>query len=665
VIAASSSSTLDRLAQRSLALSPAAVLGGLAVLSAFVRGLLALRHRSAAYWPDEWIYAGLSRSIAQGHLTIHGDAAHFPAILQPVVAAPLWQFFSTTTAYQLVQLENAVAASLVVVPVYVLARFVGLTRGQGYLCATYALVVPTLVWIPVAISDFVAYPLAVGAIAAAVRAIDRPSPRRQALFLALTVLATLARIQYFVIAPAYVVAAIWIERRQAPRKHALAFAALAPAVVGALIGALGYYQVGRSSFSLQTLTWIPLQGYLVAALTGGVLVPGAVAAVIRPRERQHRAFALVVSVVAIGLLAEASGPGAEEGRFKERYLFVLLPLLAVSFFVYLRRGRPHKWVVLGVAAALAGAAAYLPVTRYAKGAEIYDAQSMIVVKLLQGATSATAAALVVAGMITVGAALALLTGRRLVAAAAVPIAIAVSLLITVPSMRFDIGHHQSAPERSQWIDRTAGSEAVTLVATPWAGQVPLLQALYWNRSITREVVMPPGEGTDRYSRTRLDVARDGRLLNVGGHFLFDEQATSASFAGARLVKRVNDFALYDARRPRFLHLVKGQLSNGDLSPYNRVIVWGRDGSARRVEFTLSRRKGTAPAKLLLGKQAFTVRAGTSATFVCAASRSPFSLEIRSASAVPDDLGRPVTVKLAGLHSLGSQAAASPGCVRTR
>jgi hypothetical protein len=86
------------------------------------------------------------------------------------------------------------------------------------------------------------------------------------------VLATLARIQYFVIAPAYVVAAIWIERRQAPRKHALAFAALAPAVVGALIGALGYYQVGRSSFSLQTLTWIPLQGYLVAALTGGVLV---------------------------------------------------------------------------------------------------------------------------------------------------------------------------------------------------------------------------------------------------------------------------------------------------------------------------------------------------------------------------------------------------------
>ena len=73
------------------------------VRSALVRSLLALRHHVTSYWPDEWIYAGLSRSIAHGHLTIHGDPAHFPAILQPLLAAPLWRFFSTETAYQLIQ----------------------------------------------------------------------------------------------------------------------------------------------------------------------------------------------------------------------------------------------------------------------------------------------------------------------------------------------------------------------------------------------------------------------------------------------------------------------------------------------------------------------------------------------------------------------------------
>src|SRR3954463_11121004 len=109
---------MDRVARRSLALSPTIVLGGLAFVSALVRTLLALHHRGTTYWPDEWIYAGLSRSIGHGHLAIHGNASHFPAILQPILAAPLWRVFSVTTAFQLIQVGNAVAASLVIVPIY-------------------------------------------------------------------------------------------------------------------------------------------------------------------------------------------------------------------------------------------------------------------------------------------------------------------------------------------------------------------------------------------------------------------------------------------------------------------------------------------------------------------------------------------------------------------
>jgi hypothetical protein len=656
---------MDRVTRRSLALSPAVVLGGLASVSMFMRALLALRHHNTSYWPDEWIYAGLSRSIGHGHLTIHGDAAHFPAILQPLLAAPLWRFFPIETAYRLVQVENAIAASLVVVPVYFLARFVGLGRWQGYLCAVYALVVPSLVWIPVTLSDFVGYPLAIGAIAAAVRAIDRPTRRGQTVFLALTMLATLARLQYFVIAAGYVVAALLIDRRSAFRRHAVAFIALAPVFLGAMVGAFGYYSFGRGSFSMSTLTWIPLQAYLLAGLTGAIIVPGAVAALVRPRERAERAFALVVSVFAICLLAETSVPAAQEGRFRERYLFVLLPLAAVSFFMYLKRGRPHARLVFVIAAALAAAAAYLPVTRYSKQAVSYDSESMIGVSWLQNHTSTTTAGLVIAVGLTLGAVLALLTGRRIVAGIAVPVAIVISVLITIPTTQWDIDTHQIRPDAMRWVDRAAGHGPVTLIATPSSSKVPMLNTLYWNPSVTREVVIPPTKGTDNYSKTHLRISPDGTLLNIPRFFLYNRQGTHASIDGASVVKRNDDLVLYrtTAGSARFVEVVKGQLSNGFLSPYTELNVWG-SGRAKHVTFTLFRPTHTPAATVFMGKSRFRIEAGTRESFACTSRTSPFVMAIRSLSEIPDQYNRPVIAKMTGLQAVASTAApAKPGCVR--
>jgi len=660
-------STMDRIAQRSLALSPTVVLGGLAFASALVRSLLALRHHVTSYWPDEWVYAGLSRSIAHGHLTIHGDPARFPAILQPLLAAPLWRFFSTSTAYQLIQIENAVAASLVVVPVYLLARFVGLGRSQGYMCSLYAIVVPALVWIPVTISDFIAYPLAIGAIAAAVRALDRPSPRSQTAFLALTLLATLARLQYFVIAVGYIAGALWLDRRQAFRKHAIAFGALAPVFLGAVVGALGYYQFGRGSFSLSTLTWIPLQAYLLAGITGAVIVPGAVAGLIRPQARAQRAFAIVVSVFALSLLAEVSVLSAIEGRFRERYLFVLLPLAAVSFFMYLQRGRPHGRLVLIVAAALAGAAAYLPVTRYSKHAISFDSESMVAVNWLQSHTSTTIAGLIVALGITIGSVLALLTAHRLVAGLAVPVAIAISAVITIQTTRWDIETHPAPqPNVLEWVDHAVGNKPVTLIATPSSAREPMLLALYWNRSIKREFVIRPTFGTDNYAKTPLQVGSNGAFLTGSDYFLYNRQGTHAMIEGAVPVHHADDLVLYrttGTAAPRFVDLVKGQLSNGFLSPYSELDVWG-SGRAKHVTFTLFRPKKFPAATVFLGNQKFKIAAGASARFACTSLRSPFTMSIRSLSEIPDNWSRPVIVKMTGLHeAAASVAPTKPGCIR--
>ena len=193
---------------------PAAVLGAMVASSAIVRTLVAWQHKTPRYFPDEYIYAALGRSLAHGHYEIRGQLAHFPAILEPLLAAPLWRFFSTETAYQLVQAQNAIALSLTAIPIYALARWLGLGRGYSYLCAAYGLVIPALALAPVNIADLIAYPLVLAALAAGVRALDTPSPRRQIAFLAFATLATLARTQYFVLVPAYIMAAILLERRR-------------------------------------------------------------------------------------------------------------------------------------------------------------------------------------------------------------------------------------------------------------------------------------------------------------------------------------------------------------------------------------------------------------------------------------------------------------------
>ena len=162
---------------------PVAVLVPLIAVSSLVRSAIAWKHQTPRYFPDEYIYAALGRSLAHGHYEIRGHLAHFPAILAPLLAAPLWRFFSTETAYHLVQAENAVAASLVAVPVYLLARWLGLGRGYSYFCAAYGLLIPVVSLSSENISDLIAYPLVVAAVAVGVRALDTPSSKRQVAFL--------------------------------------------------------------------------------------------------------------------------------------------------------------------------------------------------------------------------------------------------------------------------------------------------------------------------------------------------------------------------------------------------------------------------------------------------------------------------------------------------
>ena len=136
-----------------------------------------------ALFPDEYTYAALGRSIAEsGRPLIRGTSPHFPALLQPIVTAPAWLVGDVGLAYRLVQTIGALLMSLAAVPVFMLARRLGLSGRVSLALAALAVLVPDLVYASFVSSEALAYPLVLAAVCAATAALARPSRRAQLAF---------------------------------------------------------------------------------------------------------------------------------------------------------------------------------------------------------------------------------------------------------------------------------------------------------------------------------------------------------------------------------------------------------------------------------------------------------------------------------------------------
>src|SRR5205085_3192828 len=140
------------------------VLAGIVGASFLVRFVVALSHATPLYFPDEYIYASLARSLAEhGRPLIRTSPAHFPALLEPLAAAPFWLFHDPLLAYRLTQAENALAMSLAAVPIYLLTRRLGLGTGLSLVAGALAVASPDLFFVSFVLADPLAYPLALAA----------------------------------------------------------------------------------------------------------------------------------------------------------------------------------------------------------------------------------------------------------------------------------------------------------------------------------------------------------------------------------------------------------------------------------------------------------------------------------------------------------------------
>ncbi len=600
---------------RSAAVSRAAtvparlLLSGIVAASFLLRFVAALWHTTPLYFPDEYIYSGIARSLAEsGRPLIRGSSAHFPAMLEPLLAAPFWLTHDPALAYRLTQAENALAMSLAAIPMYLLVRRLGGGSWPALAAAALTVASPDLFFASFVLADAIAYPLVLGAVYLGVRALAEPTRRLQLGFAALAVLATFARIQYVFLPLVFVAAALVVERGSVRatwkrfRLSLLLYAA--PLALAATLGPkrlLGYYS-GVADLHVkpgEIAHWLGTDAMLLAYAASFALVPGAIVglayALTRPRSREECGLAALTVGLLLGLFAEAALYATNgSGRFQERYLMVLLPLAFPAFWLWLSRGRPAKHAVALVAIGLIALSARVPLSGYTVGDSKQDSPFLMGVFRLEKAVGVGDGSLAIAlaaaalACLAVGAAL-----RNRIAWVAVGATLVASCAVSVGAISFD---HRVAdnvrstflPPDASWVDHARVGNA-TLIQTPATPHARAHEQLFWNRSLTRLAFLDQASPIDAFGHPHVTVGDDGRLLLRGrtmrGPLAISNFAVRARLTGAVVVARGADYELWRPQgTPRLALFVGGLYHDGWLAPAGHLTLWpARDG---RVQGTL-------------------------------------------------------------------------------
>lgn len=669
------------------------LLAGIVAFGFLGRLLGAWTRATPTFFPDEYLYAELGRSIADGSLPlVRGASSGFPSLLHPLVTAPFWLIDDVETAFRAIQAFDAALMSLAALAAFAIARQLGLGRNLALVVAGAALLGPDLLLSGWLVAEPLAYPLVLASVWATARAVERPTPGAQLALLGLLGLTTLARLQLVVVALVALAAIVLIGVRERRLARALReqWIVLGATAVFLAIGAgllatrrLGVYSgiLDLEVDPLGVASWAAPTALLVVYSAGWIIVPGALiglcSGLIRPRSRAEATVALFTTLLAIALLAEAGFiSNSITGDLHERYVFYLVPLAITWFAVWMHRGATGRIWHTAAALGLGTVAVWVPVTRFSAGRGKTDAPFLRAVGGLEDALAnpGTAAA-VVAGVCVIGSIMAVLAHRR--AGLGGPRAIlAGALVFAVASSAFATGFDRDNSLRVQqgfvgkggsWIDRL-GVEDATLLWGDNGRPAAAHEALFWNRSVSSVALLPESNRFDDYAAASAEISSDGSLRKGGepltGWVVVDEYAASPTFAEGTALGGTDDLALYrfDAAPARLSSLFDGRFFDGLLSGRGALTVWpeaGETGVSGTVRLTV-RAPADGPDRMLTFAGAgdpLTITAGTEETIelvACTAS-GPWRIEYE-ASPPTSEGARTVTLASTPLEYVGSAGA---------
>jgi hypothetical protein len=581
-------------------------LTALVAVSALARLFFALRIEAPWIVVDELIYSELARGIADGDgYSIRGEATYAYGFVYPLVIAPAYALFdSLPQAYAAVKAINAVVVSLAAVPAYLLARRV-LPTGLSLFAAVLAVALPSLLYAGEVMTENVFYPLFLAVMLLFVLTLERPTPARQLLLLAASVLAYATRAQALAFFPAIVLAPVLLGSWRSFRVlygtlGGVAGVALAVQLVRgeSPLGLLGAYEAaGEHAYEpIEVARWLvyhvaELDLYVgvfpFAALLVLFALWGRLPRVLRP-------FLAATASISIFLLLEVSAfaslPSVQ--RIEERNLFYLVPLALIALLVWVDQGAPRPALAAGAAAVLAAA---LPaVVPYERLIGVPSQSDTLLLLALWRVHERWVELDEVVAVVVVAATLAalafLLVPRRY--ALALPIAVlAFFLAVTRPiSARMEYAASGALAEgmhkqKRDWVDRAVGGRGeVGVLWTGNASRFSVWQNEFFNRSVGRVFhVARPLEGGLPSIQLRLD--RRTGALGSGVHVPFVLTDGSAELVGDVVASDPRrNLVLYEVDLPlRQAALVEGlhpaDTWSGPLVTYTR---FGCDGGTVAV-----------------------------------------------------------------------------------
>jgi hypothetical protein len=338
--------------------------------------------------PDELTYGLLARSFGTtGHFAIRGvDTLAYP-IGYPFLIAAAFAHGAPVAAYDAAKWINSLLMSLAAVPAYLIARRL-LPRWHSLLAAALTLLIPSMAYTGVLMSENAFFPLVVLSFLAFVRALEAPGAARQLVALVSVVPAVVVRAEGLVLVPVLLCSVALMALCCADRQRGRYLSSLARelwkfkvtwlvlpvsialllageaaagkspgAVLGRYSGSLNAYPVRR------TLRWavyeaVDLELYLAVL----PFVPATIAgfALLRrpmiPRFQRAVAATAVCSTVLFVLAAAATSQGGQGGsRFNypslppdlhDRYCFFVAPLYLILFVYWVHRRRDFSNRVL-------------------------------------------------------------------------------------------------------------------------------------------------------------------------------------------------------------------------------------------------------------------------------------------------------------------------------
>jgi hypothetical protein len=192
--------------------------GALFLVAVVVYAVLALRSPLPVLFPDEFRYAHLARGIVDGTGSDwRGTPSDIPAALYVYFLVPAWALFSSSVeAYHATKVMGTIVLCTQVFPVWWLARDVLADARLALVPAVLSVLGTWMLTSAENVTEVLAFPLSAGALCCAVMALRRPGSKLGWVALLLLGLATWARVQTAVLAPALLVAFLIDVARAAP-----------------------------------------------------------------------------------------------------------------------------------------------------------------------------------------------------------------------------------------------------------------------------------------------------------------------------------------------------------------------------------------------------------------------------------------------------------------